>query len=124
MQSWSRRGQAHVGLTDEQSACLVRCHPEDGLNGFFVAQFRHSGRARPAYQGPVAVAVAVAEATGAAAGATEGQQGGKKRKAAPTEGGQGQQEGKKEQKQKEKKEQKQKKGKSEPRPFRPFKRKR
>jgi 25S rRNA (cytosine2278-C5)-methyltransferase len=36
---WKRRGHDHEGLTKEQSQCLIRCLPEDGLNGFFVTLF-------------------------------------------------------------------------------------
>ena len=40
LSSWKRRGLAHPALTAQQSHQLIRCAPEDGLNGFFVAQFR------------------------------------------------------------------------------------
>lgn len=36
---WPRRGDVVEGLTTAQSSCLVRCSPEDGMNGFFVALF-------------------------------------------------------------------------------------
>lgn len=42
---WERRGLRCDGLTEEESRCLIRCLPEDGMNGFFVALFqRDSGR--------------------------------------------------------------------------------
>jgi hypothetical protein len=38
--SWTRRGlDGAAGLSSEQSSCLIRCSPEDGMNGFFVALF-------------------------------------------------------------------------------------
>lgn len=43
--SWERRGFTHPSvlekyhLTEEQSQCMIRCLPEDGMNGFFVAMF-------------------------------------------------------------------------------------
>jgi putative methyltransferase len=40
LHAWARRGCAHEGLSAEESACLIRCLPEDGMNGFFVALFR------------------------------------------------------------------------------------
>ena len=40
LQHWPRRGHAFAGLSSSQSAALIRCHPQDGLNGFFVAEFR------------------------------------------------------------------------------------
>ncbi len=39
--SWARRGVPFDGLTDAERHCLVRCHPEDGVNGFFVAVFQN-----------------------------------------------------------------------------------
>jgi 25S rRNA (cytosine2278-C5)-methyltransferase len=39
LQSWKRRGSPHDELSVAQSACLIRCHPDDGMNGFFVALF-------------------------------------------------------------------------------------
>ena len=36
---WSRRGFQHEGLTNSQSECLIRCDPEDDMNGFFIALF-------------------------------------------------------------------------------------
>ena len=42
--TWSRRGHTYTGLTAEQSACLVRCSPdEDNTSGFFVAVFHRRG---------------------------------------------------------------------------------
>lgn len=38
-QSWERRGFYIPQLTTEQSNCLIRCAPDDGANGFFVALF-------------------------------------------------------------------------------------
>lgn len=45
--TWPRRGEqsAGVGLSAEQCALCVRCLPEDGTNGFFVARFERSERA-------------------------------------------------------------------------------
>ena len=34
---WERRGQPYPGLPCELQQRLIRCHPSDGLNGFFVA---------------------------------------------------------------------------------------
>ena len=34
---WRRRGQSFPGLPYDQQQKLIRCHPSDGLNGFFVA---------------------------------------------------------------------------------------
>ena len=39
MSSWQRRGLPHEKLTMEQSNCLIRCDPSDGMNGFFIALF-------------------------------------------------------------------------------------
>ena len=49
MNEWKRRGEKIstitdengniYRLTDEQLNCLIRCHPTDGMNGFFVAIF-------------------------------------------------------------------------------------
>ena len=39
MAQWKRRGQHHAELSQVQSSALIRCEPEDGLNGFFVANF-------------------------------------------------------------------------------------
>jgi len=39
-ENWKRRGLKFEGLTTAESACLLRCHPSDGLNGFFVSCFR------------------------------------------------------------------------------------
>lgn len=36
---WKRRGMRTAGLTADEAACLVRCAPADGVNGFFVALF-------------------------------------------------------------------------------------
>ena len=38
--NWKRRGVRHSGLSDAETQCLIRCLPEDGMNGFFVALFR------------------------------------------------------------------------------------
>jgi hypothetical protein len=44
-ESWLRRGLTEPSilekyhLTAEQSQCMIRCKPEDGMNGFFVAMF-------------------------------------------------------------------------------------
>ena len=35
--NWGRRGQPYPGLPCELQQRLIRCHPSDGLNGFFVA---------------------------------------------------------------------------------------
>lgn len=54
LQSWTRRGWKFDGLTASQSRCLVRCEPEDGLNGFFVALFcRKKDVPRLKYSKPV-----------------------------------------------------------------------
>jgi putative methyltransferase len=45
LQGWPRRGHAFPGLSEAQAAALVRCHPQDGLNGFFVAELHK--RAHP-----------------------------------------------------------------------------
>lgn len=37
--SWPRRGLPHECISMEESGCLLRCLPEDGMNGFFVALF-------------------------------------------------------------------------------------
>jgi putative methyltransferase len=37
--SWKRRGLAFGDLTNEESECMIRCAPADGVNGFFVALF-------------------------------------------------------------------------------------
>jgi hypothetical protein len=37
--TWKRRGFVTSGLSESQANCLIRCHPEDGMNGFFVALF-------------------------------------------------------------------------------------
>lgn len=37
--SWKRKGLRCSGLLQSQADCLIRCHPEDGMNGFFVALF-------------------------------------------------------------------------------------
>jgi hypothetical protein len=42
--TWKRRGFATNGLSESQANCLIRCHPEDGMNGFFVALFVRKGR--------------------------------------------------------------------------------
>lgn len=39
MSEWSRRGINNNRLSKEQLHCLLRCFPEDGMNGFFVALF-------------------------------------------------------------------------------------
>ena len=36
---WPRRGFEYEGLTNFQSECLIRCNPEDDMNGFFIALF-------------------------------------------------------------------------------------
>ena len=42
--TWTRRGHTYTGLTAEQSACLIRCSPdEDNTSGFFVAVFHRIG---------------------------------------------------------------------------------
>eukprot|EP01038_Epipyxis_sp_PR26KG_P007610 gene7610-10361_t len=38
--NWTRRGLECDGLTENESKCLLRCLPEDGMNGFFVATFQ------------------------------------------------------------------------------------
>lgn len=40
MKDWTRRGESFEGLPLELQNKLIRCHPSDGLNGFFVAVFR------------------------------------------------------------------------------------
>lgn len=37
--SWERRGLQCEGLSYEAAQCLIRCSPDDGANGFFVALF-------------------------------------------------------------------------------------
>lgn len=51
---WSRRGESYPGLRPELQEMLIRCHPSDGLNGFFVAVFKkqHSGCAADSYMSP------------------------------------------------------------------------
>lgn len=41
MSDWHRRGHVIEGcqLTTEECHSLLRCHPSDGMNGFFVALF-------------------------------------------------------------------------------------
>ena len=39
MKTWHRRGNSFPGLTESQQNSLIRCLPEDGMNGFFVALF-------------------------------------------------------------------------------------
>lgn len=39
MATWERRGNSVDGLTEFEQQCLVRCLPEDGMNGFFVSLF-------------------------------------------------------------------------------------
>lgn len=43
MKDWTRRGELFHSLTETQSKALIRCSPEDGLCGFFVAVFRKRG---------------------------------------------------------------------------------
>ena len=45
LDNWPRRGLVTAGLTEKEARCLIRCSPEDGLNGFFVAQFVKDGNA-------------------------------------------------------------------------------
>jgi len=40
LSSWKRRGEKHLRLSAYQSEALIRCFPEDGMNGFFVALFQ------------------------------------------------------------------------------------
>lgn len=40
LKKWSRRGESCPGLEPELQQMLIRCHPSDGLNGFFVAVFK------------------------------------------------------------------------------------
>ena len=40
--SWGRRGMEFEGLSSDAAQCLLRCSPEDGHNGFFVAQFERN----------------------------------------------------------------------------------
>jgi putative methyltransferase len=40
--TWSRRGKPNGSLSSEQSEALIRCLPEDGTNGFFVAYFERT----------------------------------------------------------------------------------
>jgi putative methyltransferase len=42
--TWKRRGHIVCGLSGDQASCLIRCLPEDGTNGFFVALFKRNGR--------------------------------------------------------------------------------
>jgi len=42
LKKWERRGLPFSGLTQAQSACLVRCSVEDGMIGFFVAIFERA----------------------------------------------------------------------------------
>ncbi len=37
--TWARRGKPNGSLSSEQSDAVIRCLPEDGTNGFFVAYF-------------------------------------------------------------------------------------
>jgi hypothetical protein len=39
MKDWPRKGYEVDGLTKEESSCLIRCSPEDGMNGFFITVF-------------------------------------------------------------------------------------
>ena len=39
MDSWQRRGLPHGTLSPDDQLKLIRCLPEDGMNGFFVALF-------------------------------------------------------------------------------------
>lgn len=41
LDTWTRRGKAVEGLTEEQANCLCRCNPFEGdeTNGFFVSYF-------------------------------------------------------------------------------------
>ncbi|KAI9220470.1 S-adenosyl-L-methionine-dependent methyltransferase [Blastocladiella britannica] len=41
--SWPRRGDRNAGLTDAQADQVVRCDPDHGANGFFVARFERVG---------------------------------------------------------------------------------
>ena len=48
---WQRRGLAYEPLlSQEESAALIRCEPQDGMNGFFVALFERDAA------GPITVA--------------------------------------------------------------------
>lgn len=40
LKKWKRRGEICPGLDPELQDMLIRCHPSDGLNGFFVAVFK------------------------------------------------------------------------------------
>lgn len=45
---WARRGNVdYPDLTAAQLECLVRCHPSDALNGFFVAVFEKRHQQEP-----------------------------------------------------------------------------
>jgi putative methyltransferase len=48
-EDWTRRGNASSNLSEQQSACLLRCLPEDGTNGFFVAMFQRKAASTTAY---------------------------------------------------------------------------
>lgn len=39
MVAWKRRGVPGSALSEQQQHCVIRCMPEDGMNGFFVALF-------------------------------------------------------------------------------------
>jgi 25S rRNA (cytosine2278-C5)-methyltransferase len=47
---WPRRGHDHENLTQTQSQALIRCLPQDGLNGFFVANFVRLNQETPQSQ--------------------------------------------------------------------------
>jgi 25S rRNA (cytosine2278-C5)-methyltransferase len=50
MADWTRRGVAFEGLSKAQSDCLIRCHPDDGMNGFFVALFTRKNKSKKSQQ--------------------------------------------------------------------------
>ena len=41
---WTRRGDPYPGLPVDLQRKLIRCHPSDGLNGFFVAVLKRENR--------------------------------------------------------------------------------
>ena len=41
--NWTRRGDPYPGLPFDLQKKLIRCHPSDGLNGFFVAVLKREG---------------------------------------------------------------------------------
>lgn len=63
MESWPRRGNAHTSLTESQSSCLIRCHPSDGMNGFFVALFMKQQQCTSAFEANMSTTSSIETAT-------------------------------------------------------------